>query len=200
MGRRTDLYLEIIDDKFGEDNYEYEIFVNSVKRDIKLKNKKAELEDVGGDDVIEVRAKNIVLSSKYGWMLMLFYWILSLLAGMGEQNPFGKPFDAYIKFKPKSHNITLRGNKIWDKEAFEIFGGKVDVIENYFVSTKRLRRRWLLGMVMPLDILIGFILGVCIYCATASAVGVIFGVPVAIGGLCWNFYAYRLIAALKKKK
>lgn len=198
MGIKTSMYIEIIDDKFGEDNFEYDVYLNGKIVEKNPRDRKIKIDDVCENDIIEVRARNIILSSKYGWMFMLLYWVLSLLSGMSEQNPFGKPFDAYIKFRAKSNNIKLRGRKIWDKQAFMIHEGTAEIMENNFLSTGQQRIRWCFGMVLPLDILIGFILGVCIYIAKTSMVGVVFGVPLAISGLCWNFYACRVVKVLKR--
>lgn len=190
--------IEIIDDKFGEDCYEYEVFVEGEKRDVKYENKKIKLDDVGDDDIIEIKAKNIVLSGKYGPLLMIFYWICSIFGG-SDNNAFGKPFEGYIQFKAKSCNIKLRGNKIWDKEPFYVYEGKAEVIRNNFVCTKKLRRRWFTGWVMPIDIVLILLLVLFILLATETAFGTMMAIITGIIAICCNVYAFKVLSAARKK-
>ena len=88
------MVIIIEDYEFGNDNFEYEIFVNGSKRATNVNASRELLIEAQSNDVVMIRAKNIVLSSKWGWLFMFFYWFLAILIGTGDNNPFGKPFDA----------------------------------------------------------------------------------------------------------
>ena len=156
------------------------------------------LDDVGDDDIIEIRAKNIILSGKYGPLLMIIYWICSIFGG-SDNNAFGKPFEGYIQFKAKSCSIKLRSNKIWDKEPFYVYEGKAEVIKNNFVCTKKLRRRWFTGWVMPIDIVLILLLVLFILLATETAFGIIMAIITAVCAIIWNVYAFKVLSAARKK-
>lgn len=84
---------------------------------------------------------------------MFAYWFFSLLGGYGEENPFGKPFDAYIQFKSSSTYIKLKANKLCEASVFSISHGELDIQRNEFVSTKKYVVRWCLGYALPINIL-----------------------------------------------
>lgn len=196
------MIIEIDDKIFGKDNFEYEIFVNGEKS-VYSTNKNGEMSlEANENDIIKIRAKNIVFSSKWGWILSLLYWIVALATGSGENNPFGKPFDAYIQFKTKSSYIKVRANKIWKKKAFEILSGELTVDRNDFVSTRNYKVRWFIGVVLPVNLLlISIIILFFITGAVASSwiTMVLFIIPI-ICIICWNVYVWKVSQALKNNK
>lgn len=148
------MVIRIDDNEFGYKNFEYEIYVNNEKRIEKADLNDEVVIDAEADDVILIKAKNIVLSSNLGWLWMFAYWFFSLLAGNSDENPFGKPFDAYIQFKSSSTYIKLKANKLCEACAFSIAHGDLDIQKNEFVSTKKYVVRWCLGYALPINILI----------------------------------------------
>ena len=192
--------IEISDKVFGSNNYEYEILINGKKNDFNINDKREIIFDTDKNDIVEIRARNIVFSCRWGWILTLLYWILALLTGSGEREPFGKPFDAYIKFKSNSKYIKLQANKIWNKEAFDIICGEVIVEKNEFASSKKYIMRWCWAIVIPVNLLIIAIIALFLFTGvvTNSIIMVIlFCVPV-FGLLGWNIYVYKLLRVLKK--
>ncbi len=73
------MVIKIEDYEFGNDNFEYEIFVNGSKRATNVNASRELLIEAQSNDVVMIRAKNIVLSSKWGWLFMFFYWFLAIL-------------------------------------------------------------------------------------------------------------------------
>lgn len=189
------MVIKIDDYEFGDDNFEYDIYVNGEKC-VRNTNETGErIIDAICDDVILIRARNIVLSSKWSWLFMFFYWILSVLSGTGDRNPFGKPFDAYIQFKTNSTYIELKANKIRELNAFKVLSGKLDIDRNEFVSPKAYKIRWFVGYVIPINLLM-LVVG-CLFILVASSAGsmvmnIVIGV-VAVCLICWNIYAIRIL-------
>lgn len=198
--KEVKMIIEINDKEFGCENYEYEIYINGEKNTFNVTETGEKNIEAGENDIIEIRAKNIVLSSKWGWMLTLLYWIVALLTGSGESNPFGKPFDAYIQFKTSSAYIKLQANKIWKESAFDILNGELIVNRNEFVSTRKYKMRWFFGVVVPINILIILIdvMFLCTGAVTSSVIMTIFFMVSIICQICWNIYVCKIMKTLKK--
>ncbi|MEE0686302.1 MAG: hypothetical protein UEA60_06565 [Lachnospiraceae bacterium] len=62
------MVIRIDDNEFGYKNFEYEIYVNDEKRVEKADLNEEVIIDAEADDIILIRAKNIVLSSNLGWL------------------------------------------------------------------------------------------------------------------------------------
>lgn len=195
------MIIKINDKKFGEQNYEYEIFVNERKADLIVKNKEILLENLSKHDIVEIIAKNIVLSSKYGMVLSSVYWIIALLSGFGESNVFGKPFDAVLKLQLiTSDSLTIETNKIWENKPFCIDNQSVFILKNEFISPPKYRRRWCMSVVVPINILILlvcmlFIMSGLIW--SSSSVKYFVVIPI-VCIVCWNIYCYKVLHTLKK--
>lgn len=193
------MVIEINDAVFGRDNYEYEILINGNKGQFEISESGQIIIESQEEEVVDIRAKNIVFSSRWGWVLTLLYWLLALVTGSGESNPFGKPFDAHIQFKTGSKYVKLQANKIWKKDAFNILQGDLDIVRNEFVSTKKYIIHWCLGMVLPVNLLILAIFGVFIGVATGSEITVVLFCVAAFCLIGWNIYVYKILRALKRK-
>lgn len=197
------MIVEIDDKEWGDGNYEYDVSINGGKITFE-KIKYAEMKfETNEGDTVQIYAKNTVLSCKYVWAYFFLYWIGSLLSGTGERNPFGKPFDAYIQFKTNSGYVKLKANKICREKAFEVVDGNIEASVNKFVSSKKARRRWLLGMILPINI-VGILIALMFICICINAVmcawffGILFAVTVVFI-ICWNIYACKILGSLKMK-
>lgn len=195
------MVIEINDKEFGDNNYDFEICVNGDISLFKNNEKGEKVIEIEYDDIVEIRAKNIVYSSKWGWVLILFYWPLVILSGCSDRNPFGLPFDAYIKFKTDSTYVKLNANKIWKKEAFNVLSGNLTIERNEFVSNKKYIVYWCLGTVTPINLLIIAIMTLFILlCEEISLVMMIPLICICVFGLIgWNVYVYKILKKLKLK-
>lgn len=195
------MVIKIEDYEFGSNNFEYEIYVNGLKSSSNANEIGERIIEATGDDVVLIQAKNIVLSSKLGWLFMFFNWILAILTGTGDNNPFGKPFDAYIQFKTGSTYIELKANKINKIKAFEVLRGKLDIDRNEFVSSGAYKIRWCLGYVLPINLLVVAIFGIFILVGismSSMVVKVVIGLLV-VCLMAWNLYVYNILRCLKNK-
>lgn len=188
------MVIRIDDNEFGYKNFEYEIYVNDEKRVEKADLNEEVIIDAEADDIILIRAKNIVLSSNLGWLWMFAYWFFSLLGGYGEENPFGKPFDAYIQFKSSSTYIKLKANKLCEASAFSISHGELDIQRNEFVSTKKYVVRWCLGYALPINILICAIIGLLLLVGVPIEILIIILVLALIGV---NIHIINILKSIK---
>ena len=195
------MVIKIVDFEFGSDNFEYEIYVNGLKNFSNVNEIGERIIDATSEDEILIRAKNIVLSSKWGWLLMFFYWILSFFAGTGDNNPFGKPFDAYIQFRTSSTYIELKANKVKKIKAFEVLSGKLDIDRNEYVSPSAYKIRWCIGYALPINLMVVAIFGMLMLVGIWVN-SMVFKVTIGIMVVCligWNLYVYKTLSCLKNK-
>lgn len=196
------MIIEIDDYEFGEDNYIYEVYVNGMEKEVTVEDKKINIGTVNESDTVELRAKNVIFSSKYWWAIPIIYWIASMLTGSGTNNPFGKPFDALLQITSiKTNHLSIRTNKIWSDCAFKMSDCNVKIIKNSFISTAKYRRRWCMGFVFPINIFLILFIVMCIFLGfyEGAAFGKIFLVVPVLAFICWNVYAYKVVKTLKNK-
>lgn len=195
------MVIKIEDYEFGSDNFEFEIYVNGLKSSSNANEMGERIIEATCDDEIVVRARNIVLSSKWSWLFMFFYWILAVLTGTSDNNPFGKPFDAYIQFRTSSTYIELKANKVKKIKAFEVLSGKLDIDRNEFVSPSAYKIRWCIGYALPINLLIVAIFGMFMLVGISIS-SMVFRVIIGILVVCligWNLYVYKMLRCLKNK-
>ena len=189
------MVIRIDDSEFGYKNFEYEIYVNDEKRIEKVDLNEEVILETEADDVILIRAKNIILSSSPGWLWMFAYWFFALLLGYGEENPFGKPFDAFIQFKSSSNYIKLKANKLSEVCAFSVASGELDIQRNEFVSTKKYVVRWCLGYALPINLLMFVFGGLFLLVGVPMEIVIILLVLALIGV---NIHIYNILKSIKR--
>lgn len=194
--------IEIQDSYFNMESYQCEVSVNGEKVETKTENdgKKITIQDVSPEDKVTIQLKNFILAGRHGGWVILIYWIASLLAGDGEPNPFGRPFDAVLELTSiKTGNISIRTNKINADIPFIIVAGSAEIKDNRFVVKKEHRRKWFCGYVLPVNILVGLIAALMFLIPhPVRYVGII----VAVGIVAFDIYVirfYRLLSAKKLK-
>lgn len=148
----------IKDKKLGNENYQYNVWINEKKTDKITSNKNMIQVECPTNSTVKIRVENILFEAKQSYLLFLLYWFLSCISGSGEQDPFGKPFNARIDIADTGENdIFLEVNSIWCKEAF-LVQGNCDVSENSLFSPLGYKKKWFWGFAMPVSILILLIL------------------------------------------
>ena len=145
------------DHNLDEENYRYNVHINGENcNDVIKKNKKFIEIQCPENSFVEIEICNWIFQEKKANIYILFYWILSLITGTGEENPFGLPFNALLKIKDVGkEDIFLEVNSVWKKEAF-------NVEENKFFSPKGSKKKWFLytslpSLLLSSSILIAFI-------------------------------------------
>lgn len=186
--------LLVDDKKLDLKNYECNIWIDDKKVETINGNKKHLIQlEYHNNSIIKVEYENILFREKHTYWFCLFYWILAFISGYGEQDPFGKPFNALICIKNiESQELFLQVNSIWKKEAFEV-GGKCEVLENKFYSPKGFKKKWFLGLAMPMTMLILLILFIFIIVDVGDIFKTILISFLAIGGLLWLVYVIKVL-------
>ena len=81
------MVLNISGKEYNNENYEFSIYINDVEincnhiaNDVHIPYKP--------NDIITVECKNVLFEGKGSLFWMMVYWILALVSGYGEKNPF----------------------------------------------------------------------------------------------------------------
>lgn len=144
---------------YEKENYRCNVWIDDREAENYELNRKEILaiEIPQGSDV-KIEIQNIFLKSNKKGFFILFYWVISILGGYGEQMPFGLPFNALLRIQNvNKDSIHIQTNSIRRKKAFEI-KTDCDVLENRFVAPKGYKKSWLFGYALPIFLLIFAIL------------------------------------------
>lgn len=184
------------DRKFGQENYECDVYIDGVKQDTSGGRNK----EINCQKAYEVKIeyKNNILKEKKIVIMGLFYWIISVIGGSNEPHPFGLPFDAVLELKCNDDkDIVIETNAAWKKTPFQV-KGNCCVTENCFISPKEYKTKWFLLEVLPISILILFVflivfLGIQGIAEKLWGVKVLFLSGVIGVAIIWCKYVYNVI-------
>lgn len=149
------MFLFITDKILGNENYQCSVWINGRQSTNIKQIKKNQIKvPCSGDCEIKVEYKNIFFEEKYAAYLCFLYWILAIVSGTAEPNPFGKPFNYVICISVfKDENIYLTTNPLWKKTAFEV-SGDCKILKNSLDSPRGYKKKWFWGFAFPVAILI----------------------------------------------
>lgn len=154
------MIVHIKDKEYTNENYKCIICINGTIFDNWEKTSKQILIPCKQGDFITIEFINIIFEETRSYFLILLYWCFALISGYGEKNPFGYPFNTIIEIKNlemENSNVYVISNSIWEKLPFRI-EGSVEVMNNIFYSSKTYKKKWLLGMVIPMYFLLFLVL------------------------------------------
>ena len=181
------------DKKLGSGNYQYNVWVNDKKIDKITRYKNVIQIECAANSAVKIEVENIFFDTKYIWLLFLLYWFLSCIGGCGEQDPFGKPFNARIRIADtREGDIFLEVNSIWCKEAF-LVQGNCKVSENTFFSPAGYKKKWFWGYAIPIAMLILFILFVFSIVGNRVIFKVLLMAIPAIAELLWIAHVVKVL-------
>lgn len=188
------MVLNIGGKEYNNENYEFSIYINDVEincnhiaNDVHIPYKP--------NDIITVECKNVIFEGKGSLFWMMVYWILALVSGYGEKNPFGYPFKAIIKFKlaqSKTGRINIISNSIWTSTPFQVLDS-AEILENAFYCPNHYKIRWWTGVVVPVYVLMIFIfLLFSIVNVTLHLRIILFMIPITLCGW-WTVFVGKMV-------
>ena len=187
--------ITIKDKKYEQENYECIIYVDGKKQDIGRAGSK----EINCEKMSEVKIEyiNKILKEKNVAVLGVFYWVLSVLTGTNSPHPFGLPFNSVLRIKCiDDKDIIIEVNDDWKKTPFQI-KGNCSIIENYFISPKGYKKKWLFLEVLPIFILMSLVF--LLFFLVLEGIEelyilkTLFWSVVIISEIAWCMYVYKVL-------
>lgn len=197
MSKVANLFLE--NKKYNNENYICNVWIDDRAAEIYELNGKDKLmiEIPQGSDV-KIEIQNKFFKSNKKGIFMLFYWLLSILTGSGEEMPFGMPFHALLRIENvNQENISIQTNSVIRKEAF-LVKSDCNVMENRFAAPKGYKGSWFFGYALPIFLLILAILLVILLVEFQKKFYVIKGLFLSVIAICEIGWMAYVLAVLKK--
>lgn len=188
--------ITIKDRKFGQENYECNVFIDGVKQE----GGHGRHKEITCSESCEVRIEyiNKTLREKHIALMGLFYWIVSLLGGSNEPHPFGIPYNAFLVIRCSGDkDIIIETNAIWRKEPFRIIG-ECEVEANVFTSAKGYKKKWFFLEVIPLSLLMVlifmiFFIGLGEFIRNSFALKMLMICVTVVVEAVWWIYVYNVM-------
>lgn len=190
--------LIVKDKKFGNENYQYHVWVNEKKVEMhEEKYGNVMWVECPENSNVRIDVENILFREKKVYFLFIFYWVAALLSGYGERSPFGYPFNAVISINIIGRkDLVLEINSIWKKNAFRV-SSECEIIQNSFYSPEGYKRKWFLGFALPISmiILVLFTFFICMdYNEKFILLKWIFAGAFLIAEVAWCIYAVKILS------
>ena len=138
-----------------------------------------------------------ILKEKNVAVLGVFYWVISVLTGTNSPHPFGLPFNSVLRIKCiDDKDIIIEVNEDWKKTPFQI-KGNCSIIENYFISPKGYKKKWLFLEVLPIFILMSLVF--LLFFLVLEGIEelyilkTLFWSVVIISEIAWCMYVYKVL-------
>lgn len=137
---------------YFNENYKTNVYINGVLLANTSYDSNMRMEfSCSNQSIVEIQISNIVFKGRNFFWCFLLYWLLALVNGLSEKHPFGYPCDMVFIFEINNKNVNIKTNPFFSDTPF-LSDGVCKVKKNDFCFSKKIKKRWIFGEVIPVYI------------------------------------------------